>query len=424
LRLRAIPSCRRYLAHVAQDFAGKRLIYRPTLSATKVGLSPEKTRCKTTATRRASQNVTCITALISFAFSIHDHGMNRASSEQPLFAVIGCGLIGRKRVNALVQTPAAERGANSRVLLYTCDVNEARAADLARLAPGCAAVTDYKPVLADGRVTAVVVATLNASLAPITLAAVRAGKHVLVEKPGALNAAQLRTIQAAAQQTGARVRIGYNHRFHPALRKARELLDAGQLGPLMFLRARYGHGGRKGYDREWRADPEQSGGGELIDQGVHLIDLAGWILGEFSVVEGHAATYFWDMKVDDNAFLSLRTATGQTAWLHASCTEWKNLFSLEIYGRDAKIAIDGLGGSYGVERLSFYKMLPEMGPPETTIYEYPRGDESWAIETRAFVDDIQLNREPSPGLNEGIRTLDIVEQVYRQSGYKHSVADL
>ncbi|MGH7945797.1 MAG: Gfo/Idh/MocA family protein [Opitutaceae bacterium] len=333
--------------------------------------------------------------------------MNRASSGQPLFAVIGCGLVGRKRVTALGKEPA---------LLYTCDLDAARAADLAKVASGCTAVTDYNVVLADARVTAVVVATLNASLAPITLAAVRAGKHVLVEKPGALHAHELRSIQTAAQQSGARVRIGYNHRYHPALQKARALIDAGQLGPLMFLRARYGHGGRQGYDREWRADPRLSGGGELIDQGVHLIDLAGWFLGEFPVVEGHAATYYWNMKVDDNAFLSLRTAAGQTAWLHASCTEWKNLFSLEIYGRDAKIAIDGLGGSYGVERLAFYKMLPEMGPPETTIHEYPRGDESWALETRAFVDDIRLDREPSPGLTEGIRTLEIVERIYGRKG--------
>ena len=337
--------------------------------------------------------------------------MNRASSEQPLFAVIGCGLIGRKRVAALGRNPP---------VLYTCDLDAARAGDLARGVPGCVAVTDYKAVLADARVTAVIVSTLNASLAPITLDAVRAGKHVLVEKPGALNAAQLRTIRETAQKSGARVRLGYNHRFHPALQKTRELIDAGSLGPLMFLRARYGHGGRKGYDREWRADPALSGGGELIDQGVHLIDLAGWFLGEFPIVEGHAATYFWDMKVDDNAFLSLRTSGGQTAWLHVSCTEWKNIFSLELYGRDAKIAIDGLGGSYGVERLSLYKMLPEMGPPETIIFEYPRGDESWAIETRAFVDDIRLNREPAPGLTEGIRTLEIVEQIYRQSGFKTS----
>jgi predicted dehydrogenase len=256
------------------------------------------------------------------------------------------------------------------------------------------------------------IATLNAALAPISLAAVKAGKHVLVEKPGALNAAQLRTIQAAATKTGARVRIGYNHRFHPALQKARALLESGALGPLMFLRARYGHGGRKGYDREWRADPALSGGGELIDQGVHLIDLAGWFLGDLATVEGHAATSFWDMKVDDNAFLSLRTSAGQTAWLHASCSEWKNLFSLEIYGRDAKLAIDGLGGSYGVERLTYYKMLPEMGPPETTAWEFPRGDESWAIETRAFVDDIVHGRDPQPGLAEGIRVLEVVEAIY------------
>ncbi|MBL9208985.1 MAG: Gfo/Idh/MocA family oxidoreductase [Opitutaceae bacterium] len=341
--------------------------------------------------------------------------MNRASSEQPLFALIGCGLIGRKRLGALGRNPP---------VLYTCDLDGKRAADLAQLAPGCTAVTDYQTVLADPRVTAVIVATLNAALAPITHAAVLAGKHVLVEKPGALNAAQLRTIQEAARSTGARVRIGYNHRYHPALQKARELIDGGALGPLMFLRARYGHGGRKGYDREWRADAALSGGGELIDQGVHLIDLAGWFLGDFPTVDGHAATYFWDMKVDDNAFLSLRTAGGQTAWLHVSCTEWKNLFSLEIYGRDAKLAIDGLGGSYGVERLAVYQMRPEMGPPDTTIHEYPRGDESWAVETRAFVDDIRLNREPSPGLAEGIRTLEIVEAVYRHSGFPVSEAGL
>lgn len=330
-------------------------------------------------------------------------------------AVIGCGLIGRKRVNALGPNPP---------LLYTCDLDSTRAANLAALAPGCTPVADFAAVLADPRVEAVIVATLNASLAPITLAAVRAGKHVLVEKPGALNAAQLRTIAAAASQTGARVRLGYNHRFHPALRKARDYVDAGALGPLMFLRARYGHGGRTGYDREWRADPTLSGGGELIDQGVHLIDLAGWFLGDFTTIDGHATTSFWDMPVDDNAFLSLRTAAGQTAWLHVSCTEWKNLFSLELYGRDAKIAIDGLGGSYGTEKLTFYKMLPQMGPPETTVFEFPGADESWALETHAFLSDIREHREPSPGLRESIRTLEIVEEIYRKSGYPVSTATL
>ena len=321
------------------------------------------------------------------------------------FALVGCGAVGRKRAAALTDAR----------LLYACDLDAARAADLARTVPGCRAVTDPAAALRDPAVGAVIVSTSNASLAPISLAAVRAGKHVLVEKPGALAAGGLREVQRAAARSAVRVRLGYNHRFHPALQKARELVDAGAVGPLMFLRGRYGHGGRKGYDREWRADPKLSGGGELIDQGVHLIDLAGWFLGDFTTVAGHCATYFWDMPVDDNAFLTLRTAAGQTAWLHVSCTEWKNLFSLEIYGRDGKIAIDGLGGSYGPERLTFYKMLPQMGPPETTVWDFPAGDASWGGETDAFIDDIRLGREPSPGLREGIRTLEIVGQIYRKA---------
>lgn len=330
------------------------------------------------------------------------------------YAIVGCGLIGRKRAAAL---PPGR-------LRYACDLDAGRAADLAKLYPGATAITDYAQALADPDVRAVIVATLNGALAPVALAAVQAGKHVLVEKPGALNADQLRLVRAAAEKSGVRVRIGYNHRFHPALQKARELADAGVLGPMMFVRGRYGHGGRKGYDREWRADPALSGGGELIDQGVHLIDLAGWFMGDFATVEGHAATYFWDMKVDDNAFLSLRTAGGQTAWLQVSCTEWKNMFSLELYGRDAKIAIDGLGGSYGQERCTYFKMLPQMGPPETTVWDYPPGDGSWSLELAAFEEDIRSGRAPSPGLPEGIRILEIVEQIYHTSGYPVSTAGL
>ena len=160
------------------------------------------------------------------------------------------------------------------------------------------------------------------------------------------------------------------------------LCDAGALGPLLYLRGRYGHGGRLGYDREWRADPAVAGGGELLDQGVHLIDLSRWFLGDFVEVAGRVGTYFWNMPVEDNGFSVLRTAAGQVAWLHASCTEWKNLFCFEIFGRDGKLQIDGLGGSYGVERLTFYRMLPQMGPPETTIWEYPGEDLSWPSRVR------------------------------------------
>ncbi|MEO6740709.1 MAG: Gfo/Idh/MocA family oxidoreductase [Chthoniobacteraceae bacterium] len=318
------------------------------------------------------------------------------------FAIIGCGLIGRKRLAGL---PADS-------LAVACDLDIARAESLVHAAKCGRATQDFHDAVSDPAVNAVIVSTLNGTLAEISLAALRAGKHVLVEKPGALTAQQMEPLVAEAISRKLCVRIGYNHRFHPAFQKAREIFDSGALGELMFIRGRYGHGGRIGYDREWRANPELSGGGELIDQGVHLIDLARWFLGDFATVEGHTATFFWDMPVDDNAFLSLRTATGQTAWLHASCTEWKNLFSFEIYGRDAKLHIEGLGGSYGVERLHFYKMLPEMGPPETTLWEYPRGDQSWAEETWEFLRDIGERRACVPGLADAQAVLRIVSAIY------------
>ena len=333
--------------------------------------------------------------------------MDSSANQAPRFAIVGCGLIGRKRLASLRPGHFA----------VACDLDLARAESLVKTAGAGRATADLADAIADPDVTAVIVATLNGALASVALRAIEAGKHVLIEKPAGIAVGEIDGLLAAAAKSGSLVRVGYNHRFHPALQKARELVDAGALGPLMFIRARYGHGGRVGYDREWRADPKLSGGGELIDQGVHLIDLASWFLGDFPVVEGHAATYFWDMPVDDNAFLSLRTASGQTAWLQVSCSEWKNLFSFEIYGRTGKLAIDGLGGSYGVERLTYYRMLPEMGPPETTAWEYPRGDASWSLEMDAFLADIRLRRPPESGLEQARAALEIVEKIYHASGY-------
>jgi predicted dehydrogenase len=324
-------------------------------------------------------------------------------------AIIGCGLIGQKRAAAL---------GDARVVACA-DVRLEAAQALACQTPGASAVADWRTVVDRSDIDVVIVATTNDALAEITRAAVQAGKHVLVEKPAARSTSELDAVSAAARGSGAKVRVGFNHRYHPALQQARALYESGVLGEMMFIRGRYGHGGRLGYETEWRANPALSGGGELIDQGVHLIDLARWFLGDFTDVSGFAHTYFWPMPVDDNGFLLLRTAQQRAAFLHVSCTEWKNLFSFEIYGREAKLHVEGLGGSYGLERLTYYKMLPEMGPPETTIWEYPRGDDSWAREFAEFADDIRLGREPSAGLEAARAALDVVEQIYRASGYDH-----
>jgi len=318
--------------------------------------------------------------------------------------IAGCGRIGLRR---------AEHLAGAR-LVACADPVPGAAAKLAAGHAGCAAETEWKRLVDRKDVDVVIVATPHDQLAPIAEAAAAAGKHVLVEKPGGRRSAELDPVIEASRRTGALVRVGFNLRYHRGFRRARRIVDEGGVGDLMFLRARYGHGGRLGYEHEWRADPAVSGGGELIDQGVHLIDLARWFLGDLPHVTGYAPTYYWRMPVDDNAFLLLRAATGQAAFLHASSTEWKNLFSFELYGRTGKLMVEGLGGIYGPERLTWHRMKPEMGPPDTEVEEYPGPDDSWSVEFAETLEDIRLNRPPAVGLPEAKAALAVVEDVYRQ----------
>lgn len=318
--------------------------------------------------------------------------------------IVGCGLIGNKRADAIM-------GKNK--LTAVCDIDIEKAKELAARKRAPFLTDDYKKLVNRKDVDIVVVSTLNNQLAPITLYAVQHGKNVIVEKPGAIHSAELEPIIEEAERKNVLVKVGFNHRYHPAMLKAKEIMDSGFAGEVMFVRGRYGHGGRIGYDKEWRADITLSGGGETIDQGVHLIDLARWYMGDFDEVTGFAETYFWDMPVDDNGFICLRKKDGRAAWLQVSCTEWKNLFSFEIYCKNAKLAIEGLGGSYGVEKLYHYRMLPEMGPPDTTIYEYPRGDQSWRLELREMADALE-NRHPLKmgDIRDAYEALKIVEQIY------------
>lgn len=325
--------------------------------------------------------------------------------------IVGCGLIGSKRA-AAIKVPHE--------IVGVCDILAGKAKDFAvshRF--GDVYVSDnYKDMIAHCGADLIVVSTVVKWLAPITLFAVQNGKHVIVEKPAGMTPEELEPILAIANKNHRVVKVGFNHRYHPAIWKAKELLDTrkDKIGPVMFIRGRYGHGGRVGYDREWRADRTLSGGGELIDQGVHLIDLSRWFLGDFTKIEGFAETYYWDMPVDDNAFLSLRTEAGETAWLQVSCTEWKNMFSFEIYCKYAKLMVDGLGGSYGVERLSYYQMLPEMGPPETVIYEFPRGDKSWEAEFKETVEAIETGRPLTMGdISDAYEALKIVKKIYKNT---------
>ena len=317
--------------------------------------------------------------------------------------VVGVGLIGQHRIAACVGE------------LEVCAIHDIRVdtADAVGRRTGITVEPTLEGLLDRPDIDLVVVATTHDQLTPIGRQAIERGKHVFLEKPGGVSSADLKALASASVANGRVVRVGFNHRFHPALLKARDLVLRGGYGKLLWIRGRYGHGGRPGYEAEWRADRSRSGGGELVDQGSHLVDLVHYFAGDVELAFAELPTLFWPMDVEDNAFLAVRPLVGGLAWLHASWTEWKNLFHFEITLDRAKIEINGLGGSYGTERLTLHEMQPEMGPPFTTTWEWPFADGSWKAEMDDVVSVIRGGSGIGASVDDAIHVLEIIEEAYR-----------
>lgn len=321
--------------------------------------------------------------------------------------VAGCGLIGNRRARLA-------QAAGDTVLLVA-DLEPGRARETAA-ALDSEWTDDWQALVADPRIEVVVVSTINKSLLPVTLGALAAGKHVLCEKPLGRNAQEAKQMVDAARAAGRLLKVGFNHRFHPGVWRAHELAVAGAIGPLISIRAAYGHGGRPGYDQEWRANADLAGGGELLDQGVHIVDLCRWFLGEFVQVGGMVSTGYWQVApLEDNGFALLRAASGATATLHTSWTQWKNLFRFELFGRDGYLFVDGLGGSYGVETLTLGRRQPQSGPPEEERWTYPGEDDSWAKEWAEFRAAISEDRPPLGDGEDGLAAARVIDAIYQSA---------
>ncbi len=329
-------------------------------------------------------------------------------------AIIGCGLIGNKRAQALKKIPTLH-------LSVVTDTNRERAEAMAKEF-GCSAETDWKTVVHNPQIEIVIIATIHNVLSEIACAAVAAGKHVLIEKPAGRTVQEIQKIIDAKNTCtlkNPKVKVGFNHRFHPGVQKAREIIATENIGNIMFIRARYGHGGRIGYDKEWRASKEIAGGGELIDQGSHLIDLSRYLVGsEFPIIKSMSETLFWNMEVEDNTFALLKNEKNQIVQFHVSCTAWKNIFCFEISCRTGLIVIDGLGRSYGTETVTFYKMKPEMGIPDKMVYTFPEEDQSWELELKDLIDAIEKNREPNGNLKDALESMKIIQHIYKENEKK------
>lgn len=324
------------------------------------------------------------------------------SDRQTSVGIVGAGLIGQKRIAACRD--------NLRVVAVF-DRDQALAE---RIATQCGAqpMRSLQDLLGHDDIDLVVAAATHDQLTPIGMSAVEHGKHVLIEKPAGTSSQAMTELDRFAQTNDVVIRVGYNHRFHPAVLRARDLVSSGEYGRLLWIRGRYGHGGRPGYEREWRADREIAGGGELVDQGSHLIDLVRYMVGDVELAFAELPTLYWKMAVEDNAFFALRPKVGGFAWLHSSWSEWKNLFSFEVTLERAKIELNGLGGSYGVERLTLYEMSPEMGPPFSTSWEWPFPDRSWELEMLDVVGAMEGKPAIGASLADATAVRTIIEKAY------------
>jgi len=321
--------------------------------------------------------------------------------------IVGAGLQGRRRAQALKTVDGSQ-------LVIVADIRQDAAAVLAADA-ACAAASRWRNVVARDDVEALIVCTPPHLHAEIAIAAMNRSKHVLCEKPLARTVDEARAMVRAAREAGVRLGCGFNLRHHPAIRQVRRWYEDGAIGEIDWIRCRYGIGGRPGYDQDWRARAEVSGGGQLMDQGVHLLDLCRWFLGDIAEVSGMTATRFWDIApLEDNAFALLRTAAGQVASLHASWTQWKPLFSFEVSGHDGYLAVEGLGGAYGVERAVLGRRDFAAPFREETV-EFRGEDRSWEEEWREFAAAVREGREPLASGEDGLAALELAHAVYESA---------
>jgi predicted dehydrogenase len=326
-------------------------------------------------------------------------------------ALIGAGGIGTLWAEGIREA----KGVNLRLVV---DVNEKNAAMIAKLFPGSKTANDWRVAMKDKNIDAVLVATPHKWLAPISYAALKAGKHVFCEKPSGISSLEIKKNLVIAKKKNLIYMPGFNHRYHPAYMKAREIFEEGGIGKLNFIRARYGFGGRPGYQKEWRFNKEIAGGGELLDQGMHMIDMARWFLGDFDTIHGFAENFFWGGNVEDNAFLLMRTKKGQVASIHVSWTNWEWVHSFEIFGDKGYLLIDGLDTRYqGPERLTWGRRDPTFARPkeEKFIFNDERKQHSLRREIENFAAAINggaKTRKSFPNGEDAYEVLKIVEKIY------------
>jgi predicted dehydrogenase len=341
------------------------------------------------------------------------------------FALIGCGDIGAMRADAVARLAAL--GVADAALVAAADADLARAQAVAarHAARGCRALDDGDAAARLPEADAVIVSTPPHLHARFALAALEAGKHVLVEKPIASRLEDARAIVDAAAARGRALGTGFNIRHFLAFRRAHDLLASGALGELDHVRAYHGHPGGSEFTHAWVHDAAVMGGGALLDNGIHILDLARWFLGDVVEAKGYATGHVWRFEgCEDNGFALFKNAQGRIASVGASWTEWRGYgFAVEVYG------------TKGMARASYPPMMLETaiadapgGRPRRARDLFPRFQieerlkswrwnlvESLAAEMKDFVSAARAGRQPASSGVDGLRALEMAHAVYRSS---------
>lgn len=332
-------------------------------------------------------------------------------SEKPIgVAIIGYGYMGEIRRRAVLAHPA----------LRLAGIADVKPRPIDRM-DGVAWTDSYDVLIDRDDVDAVFVCVPNRLIPEVACRALATRKHVFCEKPPGRTVADVVRMREAEAASGGRVLMfGFNHRFHPAMLEAKRVVDAGELGRVLYLKGTYGKPGGPGYGPSWRNDPAESGGGILLDQGIHMLDLFRYYGGEFRTVKACCAATLWKMPVEDNAFVVLAGEGGTHAVLHSSATLAKPTFRLEIGLTGGRLLIEGLlskTGRYGPETLTVGRGGPEgNGRPAESRQAYG-DDQSWAIEVANFARAIAAGGTPRQCSSlDALRAMELVHAAYADSG--------
>ena len=320
-------------------------------------------------------------------------------------AVIGAGLQAARRVPAILK-----RGDELMVIVAAHEESARRVAD----AYGCEYAAGWEDVVERKDIDAVLVCTPPNMHRSISMAAMRSGKHVLCEKPLALDSKEAQEMIALAVRNTVVLKCGFNHRYHPSLREIKRLITNDELGEIYYLTASYGIEARSGYANEWKANPKFVSGGELMDHGIHLLDLSRWFMGDFSEIFAVTRNYhIKGMPFEDNAFVTLKTKEGKVAFIQVSLTQWINKFMLEVVGSEGYARSSGLGGSYGTEVLTVGRRAA--GKPFSYLSTEFRGDDKcWEEEWKDFADCTEKPTNVSSAV-DGLVSLKLVESAYESA---------